>query len=62
MVLPAKYFHRLSNSHKNLSGKHSLYIAGETEALFTDGKLPFAFRDFRVELVSSLECLVPSRL
>ena len=61
-MMSAKYFHSLIPTKILLSGKHSLYIAGETEALFTDGKLPFAFRDFRVELVSSLECLVPSRL
>ena len=61
MVVSAKYFHRLSDSHKNLKWQ-PFSVAGETEALFPDGKLPFAFRDFRVELVSSLECLVPSRL
>lgn len=44
MVLSAKYFRRLSNSHKNLIEWEPFSKAGETEALLTDGKLPFAFR------------------
>lgn len=64
-MLLAKCFHRQSNSHKNLIKWEPfslLFVDGKTEALFIHEELAFAFWDFRVELMSSVECLVPSRL
>lgn len=63
-MLSAKYFHGQSNSHRNLCEVGtiiSLFVGGETGLRRVDN-LPLAHRDFRVELVSSLECLVSSCL